>query len=130
MTRDDKIAWMATWAAKNGCALELEGECGFGRECVGITKNGSYPDYADWLADDDGPPKGMPTPPNAYHKHPCVAVLGRGESAEAQLYEWLMWFDANGYTVRSTMDTSVGLDPIKLIFGKQFKVRMAKKEAA
>jgi hypothetical protein len=92
MTHEEKIEWMAIWCAKNKVALDLSGECGFGRECVGISTGDCYPSY-EW--DDDQNYKRIDNngdvwrPPNAYHKHPCVAVLGRGEPAEAELYDWL-----------------------------------------
>jgi hypothetical protein len=86
LTHEEKIQWMAVWAASNNLQLNLEGECGFGRECVGVSADGSYPDYmwydSNW---DRLDPNGeVWTPPNAYHKHPCVAVLGRGEEAAAE----------------------------------------------
>jgi len=45
MDREQKIEWMAVWCAKNDLQLQLETECGFGRECVGVTAEGSFPDY-------------------------------------------------------------------------------------
>jgi len=102
MTHQDKINWMIQWAHDHKVRLELKGECGFGRECVGIVADiVGYPDY-EWddnnynRIDKNGD---VWTPPDAYHKHPCVAVLGRGKKAEEQLYEWLKWFDANGFSV-------------------------------
>ena len=113
----EKIAWMAMWCAKNKVALNLEGECGFGRECVGILTDGSYPDY-EWYdpktherVDKNGE---VWIPPDAYHKHSCVAVLGRGEDAESQLYDWLKWFDANGFVVKTGPQP---LNPHEGIFG-------------
>lgn len=104
MTHQEKIDWMAKWAAKNKVTLNLEGECGFGRECVGILAGDNYPDY-HWYSNDymtqldkNG---NVWTPPDAYHKHECVAVLGRGEGAEAQLFDWLKWFDENGFQVQT-----------------------------
>ena len=97
MTHAEKIEWMHRWADKHGMQLTLEGECGIGRECVGVTVKGAYPDYADYHGQWD---KGFPrvwTPEDAYHKHACVAVLGRGEAAEEQLYQWLKWFDDRNY---------------------------------
>ena len=99
MTREEKFNWMAIYCAKNNLALTVEGECGFGRECVGVLSGDTYPDY-EWSdarynrIDDNGE---VWTPKDAYHKHPCVAVLGRGEEAEDQLYQWLKWFDNNGF---------------------------------
>ena len=133
MTHEEKIQWMAVWAARNGLQLELNGECGFGRECVGVFVDGHYPDY-EWYdgetferIDHNGD---VWIPENAYHKHPCVAVLGRGEHAESQLYDWLQWFDANGFkleTGAAKMDPSLGM--IGILLGKHRYARMVKKEA-
>ncbi len=133
MKYDEKIQWMAVWAAKNGLRLELAGECGFGRECVGVLTEHQYPDY-EWCNGDDyerADKNGeVWTPKDAYHKHPCVAVLGRGEEAEAQLYDWLRWFDDNGF-VAETGDTPKteweGLGIIGVIMGKHRYARMVKK---
>ena len=38
-------------------------------------------------------------PEDAYHKHDCMAVLGRGDEALAQLYQWVKWADEHGYGV-------------------------------
>lgn len=133
MNRQDKIAWMKDWAEKRGAVLVLEGECGFRRECVGIECNGNtYPDY-EWYesgdcferADNNGD---VWTPPDAYHKHPCVAVLGRGEDAESQLYEWLQWFDKNGFELETgDVVRSKPFDPIELLLGRNKYARMVKK---
>lgn len=133
MTHQEKIDWMIKWAHKHQVVLTLEGECGIGRACVGILKEGSYPDY-EWY-DEDGDWDRLDengdvwTPPNAYHKHPCVAVLGRGEEAESQLYEWLKWFDNNGFVVESTNRPiregwAGGID---LIMGKHIHNKMVRK---
>jgi len=121
MTHEERIQWMALWAVKNHVQLELEGECGIGRPCVGITKDGNYPDYDDdvWV------------PENAYHKHPCVAVLGRGEEVETQLYDWIKWFDENEYTVKSNpapKEEWEHLGMLALIMGKHLHVRMVKRQ--
>lgn len=127
MEHKDKIAWMALWAANNSCTLELNGEVGFGRECVGITMSGNYPDY-QWHDEEYNPQNGdIWVPENAYHKHECVAVLGRGEEAEAQLYDWLKWFDDNGYRpVESANDNIGSLNAIELLMGRAFVQRMVK----
>lgn len=134
MTREEKIEWMAIWAAKNGLQLNLEGECGFGRECVGVLSGESYPDY-EWYdeetyerQDENGD---VWTPEDAYHKHPCVAVLGRGEKAEAQLYEWLKWFDENGFKLETgiqKMDPRLGM--IGVLLGKHKFQRMVRQKKA
>jgi hypothetical protein len=103
MTHQDKIEWMEQWATANGLELTLEGECGIMRECVGVLCGNIYPDY-EWYDEEwerIDPNGEVFTPENAYHKHPCVAVLGRGENAEAQLYDWLKWFDDNGFKLET-----------------------------
>lgn len=106
----DKIQWMEQWCNRHGLELSLYGSCGLGRDCVGIIDqySQSYPDY-HWydpetyeFIDNNGY---VWTPDNAYHKHPCVAVLGHGNESIEQLYEWLQWFDKNGFDVmRTTMN--------------------------
>lgn len=133
MEHQDKINWMAQYAAKHGVALTLQGECGFGRECVGILVGDSYPDY-EWTdeetwdrIDNNGD---VWTPDDAYHKHPCVAVLGRGEKAESQLYEWLKWFDDNGFVIeRGSVKRARPFDAIELLMGKHLYCRMVRPNA-
>ena len=93
---------MILWAHNHGVRLELEGEVGILRKCVGIIADVvGYPDYR-WYdkdynqIDNNGD---VWIPDDAYHKHPCVAVLGRGEQAERQLYDWLQWFDENNFVI-------------------------------
>lgn len=133
LTRDERITWMAVWAAKAGLQLQLEGECGFGRECVGVLTDGHYPDY-QWhdettyeRADSNGD---VWTPPNAYHKADVVAVLGRGEEAERELYDWLRWFDANGFKLETgsqRMDPALGI--LGAMLGKHRYARMVRQPA-
>lgn len=133
MTHEEKRQWMAMWAAENELLLTFNGACGMGRECVGVLANEHYPDYR-WYAneqdeessDDNGY---VWTPEDAYHKHPCVAVLGRGEDAESQLYEWLKWFDDNGFKLEKGLNTlSKDLSAIALLFGKHKFQRMVRTE--
>ena len=132
MTRQEKIEWMALWAVKNHCALELDdGEVGFGRECVGVLAGDCYPDY-EWYdpktykrLDANGE---VWTPVNAYHKHACVAVLGRGEEAEAELFTWLQWFDSQGFKLETGTNSIEGLDVVHILFGKHKWARMVKQE--
>lgn len=128
MTHEEKINWMIQWAHKNKCVLDLEGECGFGRECVGVTRNHKYPDY-EWYDKDYEREDGngdVWCPEDAYHKHECVAVLGRGERAEDQLYEWLKWFDDNGFVVEESIKDIKGMDPIQIMFSGTTNLRMVK----
>lgn len=86
------------FADKHDIVFDQEGECGFGRECVGLkskhqdnyidynpTDNVNY-NYIESLKDDR---LWDITPENAYHKHDCLAVLGRGKEAIKQLSEWV-----------------------------------------
>lgn len=127
-----KIKWMREWCAKNNLKLTLKGECGILRKCVGVLSEDIYPDY-EWLdrktyerIDTNGE---VFTPEDAYHKHPCVAVLGRGEKAEAQLYEWLQWFDKNNFVLETGARE---LDPdedeeMARLFGQHRYARMVRK---
>lgn len=132
MEHKEKIEWMKEWCFKNKLILTLEGECGFGRECVGVSNGDCYPDY-HWFdpdtyedIDDNGD---VWSPEDAYHKHTCVAVLGRGERAEGQLYEWLKWFDDNGFVVESGInEVKKPMHPIEMLMGKHKYCRMIKKE--
>lgn len=131
MKHEEKVQWMAMFAARNRATLDLEGECGFGRECVGLLVNCIYPDYA-WFdsnyerIDNNGD---VWCPEHAYHKHDCVAVLGRGVEAEAELYEWLKWFDDNGFVLESGVNDppKEGWDQIDFLFGRHLYARMVKK---
>jgi hypothetical protein len=91
VTRETRIVYLTEWAARYGCCLQLAGEVGFGRECTGILKGDTYIDYAH--------EPGIWTPEDAYHKHDCLAVLGRGDGALEQLYQWVKWLDENRWGV-------------------------------
>lgn len=131
MKHRDKLTWMAVYAAKIGAQLVLDGECGFGRPCVGISVDGTYPDY-HWFnretyerEDENGQ---VWTPEDAYHKHECVAVLGTGPEAEAQLYEWLKWFEDNGFVLETgDADYDRSLGPIAIMLGQHRYARMVRK---
>ena len=134
MNHNEKLSWMREWCDRNNAMLDLEGECGFGRECVGILVDNLYPDY-EWYDEDferidDN--VDIWTPADAYHKHPCVAVLGRGESAEAQLYDWLKWFDKRGFVVETgTKPYDVRLGSVLAIaLGQDRYSRMVQKNGA
>lgn len=96
--------------------FEEEGECGFGRECVGLTVGENYVDYNPSTYSDyeyvkafyderlyDIPPE------NAYHKHNCLAVLGRGEDAIRELSEWVEKLNELGAVVEKYATGATGV---------------------
>jgi len=130
MTHQEKLQWMADYATRHGVTLELEGEVGFGRECVGIVcANNSYPAYS-WFNHDTWERTDLNgeiwAPEGAYHKSDCVAVLGRGEDAESQLYDWLVWFDAHGFTIAMVVDPVATKNSIGSYMGDYRHARMVK----
>lgn len=92
---DDRIRDARLWAAEQGCILELDGEVGFARPCVGILWRTSYVDTPGSGYNDHGPFFGHDSiggPPEdvaAYHKHDCLAVLGTDEQAVDGLLRWI-----------------------------------------
>lgn len=149
MEHKDKIKWMEEWCSKNGLTLTLKGEVGIGRDCVGALFNYTdkeldflnekyndkdlnvvslYPDYyvfdEDYNRIDNNGDVFIPT--NAYHKHTCIAVLGLGESAESQLYEWLKWFDDNNFKLEVKILPKDGMDELDWMFGKHVQAYMVK----
>jgi len=91
----EKIAFMVEWASEGGAHLETNGEVGFGRDCVGISKDNAYIDY-DYNDN-------IWTPEDAYHKHDCLAVLGHGEDSLEQLYQWVKWLKENDWTIKTDL---------------------------
>ena len=127
MTHEEKIAWMKEWCYKNNLTLDLEATCGLFRQCVGVLHAcGVFPDYM-WYDDDynriDNNGE-VWVPQDAYHKHPCVAVLGRGVEAEEQLYEWLKWFDENNFVLEENYLDTINMKPIEIIFSYHCQIRL------
>lgn len=83
-----RLAWLRGYAAGAGLVLDLEGEVGFGRECVGLLLDGEYVDYDEYATGEESCAPRHEEAPHAYHKHPCLAVLGRGTEAEKELHDW------------------------------------------
>lgn len=104
------------FANKHKIVFEQEGECGFGRECVGLMHGDNYVDYNPT---DDKTYECLPeflderlydiAPKDAYHKHNCLAVLGRGEEAIKQLSEWVDKLKELGVTVEAYKKTNTDL---------------------
>lgn len=106
---DEEIAYMTRWAAQQGGVLTLKGEVGFGRPCVGVTVGSSYLDFL-WIDMDyqthykDERVRAFKAvkPEDAYHKHPCLAVLVHNddyETATRQLYDWIKAIEELGWGV-------------------------------
>lgn len=113
------------FADKHNIHFEQEGECGFGRECVGLLKKkeGNYIDYNptdsvtyDYIDDLKDDRLWDITPENAYHKHNCLAVLGRGEKAVKELSEWVDALKELDVTIESYETGATGLQA--MISGK------------
>lgn len=99
--------------------FEEKGECGFGRDCVGLTNGSNYVDYN---------PTSEPNyeyvkefyderffdivPENAYHKHNCLAVLGHGESSIIELSEWIDKLNELGAVVEKYKTGATGIQAI------------------
>ena len=128
MNHQKKIEWMAAWAAKNGAAITLEGIGWFGCECVGLLVGDHFPRYK-WY--DDLTCERLDTngevwlPHDAYIGCECVAVLGQGEEAEVQLYDWLRWFDKQGFKIEEgAIEQGRPLNPSEILLGKNRYSRM------
>jgi hypothetical protein len=99
-TREAQIVYLTEWASRYRCSLQLNGEVGFGRDCVGILKDGHYIDTADIKGETAYVAGGeWWEPEDSYHKHDCLAVLGHGDGPLEQLYQWVKWLDGHGYGV-------------------------------
>jgi hypothetical protein len=105
VTREAQIVYLAEWSARYGCCLQLGGKVGFGRECVGILKGGTYIDTQEaknaTAYNQESEPGSWWEPEDSYHKHDCLAVLDHGEpeAALGQLYAWVKWLDEHGWGV-------------------------------
>jgi len=95
-TLEDCKQSIQSFANKFKLIFEEEGECGFGRECVGLTNGHNYVDYNPTNDTTNEYIQGFYderfydiAPPNAYHKHNCIAVLGRGEESIRELSDWV-----------------------------------------
>lgn len=101
-TRAEQIIYITEWAARFGATLQVAGEVGFGRPCVGVLKGSCYIDTADIKATEAYQPGGdWWEPEDSYHKHDCLAVLryDDNDAALTQLYEWVKWLDSHSYGI-------------------------------
>lgn len=117
-----RLAWLRGYASGAGLVLDLEGEVGFGRECVGLLLDGEYVDWDEYAPEGEGTgPRGEAV--DAYHKHPCIAVLGRGVEAEKQLYEWVNRIVTAGAVPRRDVPKEIP-DVTAVFFGKTTRTVM------
>jgi hypothetical protein len=100
VTRDAQIVYITEWASRFRCALQLNGQVGFGRNCVGVLQGDTYIDTSD-IKDQEAYREGGDwwEPEDSYHKHDCLAVLGHGDESLEQLYRWVKWLDENRYGI-------------------------------
>lgn len=124
------------FALKHRVIFDDQGECGFGRECVGFrdkgwighnpyTMSGDY-DRIESLACEDAYP---PDDVNAYHKHDCLAVLGRGDEAVIGLAKWVLKLEAAGTVEIVTYETgATGMQA--MISGIQHRAVIVRKGGA
>jgi hypothetical protein len=99
--------------------FEDAGECGFGRECVGLTNGNNYVDYNprclpdyDYVAEFYDERFNDIVPEGAYHKHNCLVVLGRGEDSIRQLSEWVDKLNELGAVVEKYKTGATGIQAI------------------
>lgn len=123
---EEAKSYLKKWAADNKCIFEDEGEIGFGRECVGIVAKEHFVDYSGLIDDETW---GFPftVPVDAYHKGDYLAVLGRGENAILQLYEWVKEIESKGYTVKqSPRQPKPNEHPLQTLMSGLTKVELVK----
>ena len=103
MNVDEAREICQVFANKHKVIFDDEGECGFGRECVGFNyggawvdhnpyDHGTYDEIPEYVCEVAYPPNGV----DAYHKHDCLAVLGRGDDAIMQLAKWVQHMEEAG----------------------------------
>lgn len=107
------------FADAHNLVFQEDGEVGFARKCVGLTKNGHYvgynpvvfPDY-DYIKELFDKRFYDIMPPDAYHKSDCLCVLGQSEESLKQLSEWIDRLKALDVTIESYSTGAVGVQAI------------------
>ena len=99
--------------------FEDDGEVGFGRKCIGLTKESNYVDYNptqypyhDYVKEFYDERLFDIVPENAYHKHNCLAVLGCDESSIIQLSEWIDKLKELGAVVEKYKTGATGMQAL------------------
>lgn len=105
---------LKNFANKHNLILETKGECGLGRPCVGFLFKTNYVGYNPvilhyiYVWDEDVrlcPPEEVK---DAYHKHPCMAVLVHNDNCEEafrQLNEWVKSLENHGKVFIDSYET-------------------------
>lgn len=131
LTTEQCIEVIKAFADKHNIQYELEGEVGFGRECVGFLKGENYVDYNpicgpdyEYVLDFYDERLSNITPENAYHKHDCLAVLGRGEQSIQQLAEWVVKLEELGVEIAQYRTGYTGIQAmISGVYGNAVRIK-------
>ncbi len=110
------------FANKHKILFEDEGECGFGRECVGLLKGGNYIAFNPNSQAENTRGEAIDEfyddrfydiqPSLAYHKYDCLAVLGRGDESIIQLSNWVDELNKLNATIEEYKTGATGLQAI------------------
>ena len=117
------------FANKHKIIFIEEGEVGFGRECVGLAHGDNYIDYNPTKYPDHSRVEEVYdkrfydiVPEKAYHKHNCLAVLGRGDDSIRQLCDWVEALEEIGVEIVTYETGAVGLQALLTgLTGKSIK---------
>ena len=116
---NEYIKNITNFAKKYDLQFVLNGTVGFGRECIGLLYGYNYVSYNPTMDcyDKDGNwyYKNDPEfyderlykirPENAYHKSPCLAVLGCDEDKIRQLSDWVTALEELGIEMVTITET-------------------------
>lgn len=119
------------FANKHKVVFEEKGEVGFGRECVGLMHGDNYIDYNpcsfpnyDSIKEHYSDMFYKIAPPDAYHKHDCIAILGQGEEAISKLYDWVVELDKLNVELVRYETGATGMQAVMSgIFGHAFVIK-------
>lgn len=134
-TIEEARAICQRFANQHKIIFDETGECGFGRECVGFRHGdvwisyhpcASRGDYDHIAGFDFGDPY-APEDVDSYHKHECLAVLGRGDVAVIGLARWVTKLEAQGIVSVVQFETgAVGIQALLTgIYGHAIKITLS-----
>lgn len=123
------------FANEHKVVFEDDGECGIGRDCVGLLHGNNYVAYNPIKCDDtydhikdfyDERFHQM-APADAYHKHDCFAVLVHDEdydTAIIQLGEWVVRLNEIGVELDSYSTGATGMQALLSgLMGTAFRMK-------